>query len=65
MWSWALEWNRTYRLAGFLGDAEAIRELLADLPDLGMRVIKDTPNERLRVREEVPLAEADDTLFRW
>lgn len=65
VWSWALEWNQNYRLAGFMGEESTLRGLLADLPDLGMRVLEDSPERRLRFRQEIPLAEADDTLFRW
>jgi hypothetical protein len=63
VWSWALEWNRTYRVAGFFGDMAALDDLLAGRPDHGMQTIHDSVEQRLRMRREVPLAAADDTLF--
>lgn len=65
VWSWALEWNRTYRLAGFFGDRAELDKLKADLPDQGMMLLHESKSERVRIRREVPLADEDDTLFAW
>jgi hypothetical protein len=65
VWAWAMEWNRTYRLAGFFGDRAALDELLAGRPDHGMRTLHETKDQHVRMRREVPLAEQDDTLFAW
>ncbi len=54
LWAWALEWNRNLRLAGFLGDESAVREVVARLPPL---------RDPKAYRKEVPLPEDDDILF--
>lgn len=65
LWAWAMEWNRTYRLAGFFGERAALDEVLAQRPDHGMQTLRDSSEERIRVRREIPLAEEEDTLFDW
>lgn len=65
MWAWALEWNRTYRLAGFFGDRVALDDVLSGRPDHGMTTLHESAEQRVRMRREVPLAEEDDTLFAW
>jgi hypothetical protein len=63
VWSWAMEWNQNFRLAGFFGDTDVLREILKGLPALDIETISEGPNQWLRVRTEVPLAEEDDVLF--
>lgn len=63
VWAWALEWNRNFRLGGFFGDEDAMRELAATLPPLVVETLHETPGVVLRYRTETPLAEADDHLF--
>jgi hypothetical protein len=62
VWSWAVEWNQNYRLAGFFGDADELRDILKNLPALDMKTICEGPDQWLRMRTEIPLAEGD-TLF--
>lgn len=54
LWGWALEWNRNLRLAGFLGEEAAVREVVASLPPL---------RDKRGYREDVPLPEDEDRLF--
>jgi hypothetical protein len=62
LWGWALEWNQSYRVIGFLGDETAARAAharLAPLPD----VIMKTTEGIVQSRVNVPLSPADDSLF--
>ncbi len=63
IWSWALEWNQNFRLVGFFGDEGLLGDVSRQIPALEMIALQNTPTGRLRMRFEVPLAEADDTLF--
>lgn len=63
VWSWAMEWNRNFRLAGFFGDEASVRDMLRDLPSLDLQTVSEAPGRWLRMRTEVPVADEDDTLF--
>jgi hypothetical protein len=52
-WSWALEWNKNYRLIGFFGDRESAEAIVNTFPSLE------------RIRKHVRLDEGDDLLFVW
>jgi hypothetical protein len=62
-WSWALEWNRQYRVVGFCGDRAAAEAVFATFPKLEMATISQGPDHFVRSRVEKPLAEADDKLL--
>jgi hypothetical protein len=62
-WSWALEWNKQYRLIGFFGNRTAADAVTGSFPPLKMFVIPQGPNEYFRVRKEVALSESEDKLF--
>ena len=64
-WSWALEWNQSYRLTGFFGDGRPVHELFATFPPLEMKVLQKSAKKITRYREEVPLTEAEDTMFSY
>jgi hypothetical protein len=64
IWSWALEWNQNFRLVGFFGREELVAELEKSIPVLKMETAGHSPERILRYRIEVPLVEADDSLFR-
>jgi hypothetical protein len=57
-----LEWNKSYRVIGFLGDETAARAAYAKLPPLPVTVLKTTKGE-YHSRLNVALDPADDTLF--
>lgn len=63
VWAWAIEWNHGFRVAGFFGDEEALRELRTTAPKLKLDVLHESANTWLRVRTEIPLREEDDHLF--
>jgi hypothetical protein len=68
-WSWALEWNKTLRLMGFMGeDAESLEKFAAKLPiptwDKYWQT--DSPDQGQsfsRIRLETPLSPDEDKLF--
>ena len=62
-WSWALEWNQSYRLVGFFGQVEPADELIHSFPALEFSTFRQTDSERIRYREEVRLEENEDILF--
>jgi len=64
-WSWALEWNRQYRIVGFCGDRAAAEAVAQNFPRLEAQTIVQGPSEYVRYRLETPLADADDLLFHW
>lgn len=64
IWSWAIEWNHSIRVVGFAGDDDAIKTLVSSAPDEPRQLIYDAGNERVTVREEVPLPEHEDELFK-
>lgn len=69
IWSWALEWNRTHRKMGFMGDSElALTELADQLPRLewdGEHWTLDPLDGRVRYRwrTEIPVDPNADYLF--
>ena len=63
VWSWALEWNQSFRVFGFYGDQTLVERALADLPLLKTKALVSGPNRFVRMREEVALPKGDDILF--
>jgi hypothetical protein len=63
LWSWALEWNRRFRLIGFFGDYEAALAVSKGIPEPKMHVAAQNGDRVVRMRREVPLADDDDILF--
>lgn len=61
-WLWALEWNKSLRLLGAIGDRDSPPALLKDLPDLGWRGYESSDGSVFRIRHEVPL-DGRDCLF--
>jgi hypothetical protein len=60
-WFWALEWNRAFRVVGAIYAEGADPPLFSGLPTLDWRYFADG---RSRYREESPLSEEADLLFR-
>ena len=59
LWSFALEWNRAFRIIGFFGDLEAAQICVDQIPPLSWQRIDATQ----RMRREVELTDEDDRLF--
>jgi hypothetical protein len=62
-WFWALEWNKSLRVCGWIGNADGPPIWFTDLPPLGWVNMGQQGEARVRQRLEVPLEEADDILF--
>lgn len=63
LWAWAIEWNKSYRLIGFLGDAEAMQRAFDGLPKLITKVVERTPRYTTVFRQEHPAEHQDDHFF--
>jgi hypothetical protein len=63
LWSWAVEWNRTFRVIGFFGAEELVEEAVAALPKLKAKELAKKDSSYLRIRDEEALPDAEDTLF--
>lgn len=62
-WSWALEWNKHYRLAGFFGDEKTGVSIAKALPHPKVAMRAGDENNGFALVYDVPLAEEDDRLF--
>lgn len=63
VWSWAMEWNKTIRVTGFIGDEDTIREIAQTRPEMPMHLMSSSGSNYLRIRVEVPLEEQNDLMF--
>lgn len=64
-WSWALEWNKNYRIIGFFGDREAAYSLIDTFPTITPETISKGKDHHLLYHSEKQLHEKDDVLFSW
>lgn len=64
-WSWAVEWNKNYRLVGFFGELAPAKQLADSFPSLDVSVVAQEGENWAGYRSEVPLNEEDDILFHW
>lgn len=62
-WSFAVEWNESYRIVGFFGDTDGLIELRDNVPELAMETIHAKDDDWIRQRLEVPVSDEDDILF--
>lgn len=62
-WSWALEWNRNYRLLGFLGDSKVASALVEGFQPPQSHLVYRDEKRTVVFRREITLEEADDLLF--
>lgn len=65
VWSWAVEWNKGYRLVGFIGEPLRIKVLTDDLLKLKMTAVNDADGNNIRFRAEQPISDEADKLFAW
>lgn len=63
LWSWALEWNRTFRVIGFLGDEQSARDAAKRLRWPQSHTRRTGPNSTESVRLDERLPDAEDRLF--
>jgi hypothetical protein len=64
-WSWALEWNKQYRLIGLFGETEPAHAFLKELPRPKINVLGQRGPDWFGICPDVPLGENRDRLFEW
>ena len=62
-WSWAVEWNKSYRLLGFFGCRQTAEEIVCKIPKLQWQVLNQQQEMNQYYREEIKLNDNDDILF--
>jgi hypothetical protein len=62
-WFWALEWNKSVRVIGWIGRPDMPPSVFEELPPLNWRIAGKPGESRYRVREEIPLLGVADELF--
>lgn len=65
LWSWAVEWNKSYRVIGFFGEESAVREAVEQIPRLQITSIAEEGTWWVRHRTDTSLKEGEDKLFHW
>ena len=63
LWGWALEWNHNFRVFGFFGHEDVIRDAYEKLPAPPVTVVAVSENQHITSRIEVPMPENEDCLF--
>lgn len=61
-WFWALEWNKSFRVVGWIG-SEEVPPPFASLPDAAWHYHEEKGGRRTRVRLQVPHDPENDVLF--
>ncbi|MFY9289451.1 MAG: hypothetical protein WAP03_01930 [Methylorubrum rhodinum] len=59
LWSFAVEWNKSFRIIGFFGETERSQIYVDSFGSFVWKNISPT----LRIREEIPIKDEDDILF--
>lgn len=62
-WFWALEWNKSFRLVGWIGERQTPPQLFEGLPSLKWRDRGTQNGKRARTRREISLESQEDILF--
>lgn len=62
-WSWAIEWNKNYRVVGFFGSRQTAQKLIDSYTFPEMIPIKTEGKLKHYYRREVRLLDGSDTLF--
>lgn len=63
-WSWALEWNKNYRVIGLFGNKASIESFNSILPASEAKTVYKNKEESISFRREVLLPEDEDILFK-
>jgi len=62
-WSWALEWNKNYRIIGLFGEDGPVDRVLRALPEIEFTPLSDEGDQKVGMRVEAPYDEENDLLF--
>jgi len=63
IWFWAFEWNKSYRVAGFVGDIETTQEFVKNIPVEEWAILEQENGRIIRTKNELTLSSKDDGLF--
>lgn len=63
-WVWAIEWNCSHRLIGFFGERELAEQIVKACPPRQRFTVFEKSGQSLHYCPEIPLPEAEDTLFK-
>jgi hypothetical protein len=64
-WSWAIEWNKNYRIIGFFGDGNAAQEFVKSFEVPEIKTVRTSSSSHIKFRSDVPLEDEDDLMFGW
>lgn len=64
-WSWALEWNKNYRLIGFFGDVAPVEEICKKFRKIEKIKVGRNKYGDVSYHKEVKLNMSDDVLFKY
>lgn len=64
-WSWALEWNKQYRVVGLFGDQAVCKSIISKLPHPKLERAELEGGGWFAAVLDVGLEEEDDILFAW
>ena len=64
-WSWALEWNRNYRVIGFFGIESKIKDTWKNFRKLPITHIGRNEHGPVSMHIEKPLDSSKDKMFQW
>ena len=64
-WSWAMEWNKSFRIIGFCGDPNASEAVYSKFPQVPVRKIWLDDGSCVATKPDRPLRESEDRLFFW
>ena len=62
-WAWGLEWNKSMRLVGFLGDQKLIEQIHNEIPKKDFTKFSEAQDVITRFRRETPIEDSADPLF--
>ena len=61
--SWAIEWNKYFRLIGFFGNRCVAQKIVNSFPVMKRNLLSMSDNTVIRYRQEIELDEKNDSLF--
>ncbi len=64
-WSWALEWNKNYRVTGFFGNRDMANSIIDTFPRIEPVTLSKSSDHHMLYRKEKKLEEKDDCMFLW
>ena len=60
---WAFEWNKSFRICGFIGDEISIDPIIKKIPKENWSIIHQEGEKIIRTKTEIPYSKETDNLF--